>query len=108
MKKVLVVTMGILLVSCNTYNDKMNVLLNKKSLLDKLKTNYHGLSSHYKNGKTIIFYEIAEKNGIEKAWEHPDYKRLNDSVRKYNDAEDSILNELNKTNYSIDSLSKLK
>ena len=97
------------LTSCNTYNDKMNALLQNKSELEKqIKTNSLQADLFGSEMKLIGATEYKKRNyNISK---YPkSYWRAFDSSMKYAHIADDIRNnELRAVRYSIDSLSRLK
>lgn len=107
-------------ISCNSYNDKMNALLNKKSELesvikitDSTDKSYGKKITDVINGRTdennpeINFADTSIAD-LEKRLESKEYKMYSDSTKKYYSLRRGYEESLKQVNYSIDSLSKLK
>jgi hypothetical protein len=108
MKKVLLPMLVIAgLTSCNTYNDKMNTLLQNKSQLESEFYRAEVKMSLFEIESTDFLSKELDKNNFD-VMSSPVYKQLGDSVHKYASIAQSFKSELSKVNYSIDSLSKLK
>jgi hypothetical protein len=120
--KNLLVLIVLILVSCNTYNDKMNGLLQKKSELESQYKVADSISADFitKNRKAINDinekYQGQEILKVFDKWtkeinlktESSIYKSNSDSAVIYAKNSKILLNQLKSIEYSIDSLSKLK
>ena len=108
MKKV---TLGLLAIalfaSCNSYNDKMNDLLAKKS---KLESSSRLAKWDYEDAEHAVdeYFEKELDRGNFNVTKSKKYKSLTDSANKLLDVYGILDFELSSVKYSIDSLSKLK
>jgi hypothetical protein len=108
MKKV---TLGLLAIalfaSCNSYNDKMNDLLAKKS---KLESSSSLAKWAYEDAEHAIdeYFEKELAKGNFNVTKSKKYKSMTDSANKLLHVYGELDFELNGVKYSIDSLSKLK
>ena len=109
MKKLtLVLTLGIVLVSCNTYNAKMNNLLSEKAKLENEYSFNKTKMNIFASEQTHFFNtELYEKHNFD-VMKSDKYKQSGDSAQKYATIAKGLKYKLDATNYSIDSLSKLK
>lgn len=127
MKNLLVLIM-IILASCNTYNDKMNNLLESKAKLELEYKIADSMSANFTERNTIMIkginrkYEEEQIAGVNtssewfRKWskerglilESNIFHSNTDSAEKYAKNSKILLNQLKNIEYSIDSLSKLK
>ena len=115
--KNLLVLIIIILVSCNTYNDKMNNLLQAKADLESKLTASDSLGELYNTERNKI-RDASKLSSYKSLSEYliqarlirnsPEHKRISDSVSKYVKISSIYQIQLKKVVYSIDSLSKLK
>ena len=123
MKNSILVLSFILFISCNSYNDNMNALLNKKSELENAIKITDSTNNIYLNKRLNIIQGISDEKepeinfgdttitsigDIEKRYESKEYKMYSDSVKKYKSLLYGYEESLKQVNYSIDSLFKLK
>lgn len=108
--------------SCNSYNDKMNELLQQKSKIDKILKQSDSLTISYarkcqlvldgnpidSTGKLIIYKLSTSVGDYEKRINSIEYKMYSDSIHKYDSITYYYSKFLKQIEYSIDSLSKLK
>lgn len=119
---------AIILISCNTYNDKMNNLLEKKALLELQYKVADSISANFteRNTKMILGinrkYEEEQIAGVNtslewyRKWskerglilESNIFQSNTDSAESYENSSKILLNQLKSIEYSIDSLSKLR
>ena len=123
MKNLLVLIM-IILASCNTYNDKMNNLLESKAKLESEYKFADSISGDYTRKNTKMINTINKKylekeisgKGNNGEWfkeimmkqESSEYKSNTENALKYENNLKILLNQIKSVEYSIDSLSKLK
>jgi len=110
------------LMSCNSYNDRMNELLQQKSKIDNILKESDSLSVSYarksqlvldgnpfdSTGKLITNKLSTSVGDYEKRVNSIEYKMYSDSIHKYDSISYYNRKFLEQIQYSIDSLSKLK
>lgn len=123
MKNSILALSFISLISCNSYNDKMNALLSKQSELEGvIKITDSIIMSYVKKRIDVVDGSTTTKEEMErtaqfavtppvrilKKYRSKEYKMYSDSIKKYEFLRLEFKESSKQVNYSIDSLSKLK
>lgn len=103
MKILLIPIVSIIGLSCNSYNDKMNKFLSeKKQIENRIDSN----QQKDKRFRDVTGYnEMDDSLALHKTYPSPE---LVDSINYIKDDNEFLKTRLDKVNYSIDSLQKLK
>lgn len=118
------ITISLMLIGCDTYNSKMNNLLESKAKLESEYKFADSISGDYTRKNTKMINTINKKylekeisgKGNNGEWfkeimmkqESSEYKSNTENALKYENNLKILLNQIKSVEYSIDSLSKLK
>lgn len=103
MKKTLLLFLPVVFFSCNSYNDKMNNLLNSKKNIETAIDSNHAKDQRFRD--VTGYSEILDSLSTPTEYKNPE---LVDSIYSLKIEKEFLSNELKRVEYSIDSLQKLK